>query len=233
MVVEIGPGGGAMTGLLAKKVRKVVTIEIDPALAMNLEAEFRNDPHVMVLTRDILAVDLADLLNQHGAQKCFVFGNLPYYITSPILRHLFRFWALIRGMGLLMQREVAQRLTAEPGTRDYGYLTVSSQIHCQPHIALAVPPGAFSPPPKVHSALVTFMMRPRWPDWTPKHIDEFLAFAKHCFVHKRKNLLNNLGSLYTRDHVERALAATRKPVGVRAEQLSLDDLASIYDILNA
>jgi len=232
LVIEIGPGRGAMTGLLAGRARKVVAIEIDPALAARLESEFASEPRVAIVTQDILAVDIAALLKQHDTSECFVFGNLPYYITSPILHHLFRFRALIRGMGLLMQREVAERVTAKPGSRDYGYLTIATQVHSEPRIALAVPPGAFSPPPKVHSALVTFTLRPQWPEWTEARTGEFLEFAKRCFAQKRKNLLNNLAGLYSRARVEAALATIGQPATVRAEQLSLEHLAAVFQNLN-
>ena len=156
VVFEIGPGRGAMTGLLAERARKVIAIEIDKKLAQALQEEFRHTSRVEIVLGDVLGVDFATLCRREGVAQGFVFGNLPYYITSPILHRLFAQRDSIRAMGLLMQREVAERVTAMPGTRDYGYLTVATQIYAQPRIALAVPPGAFSPAPKVHSALVTF-----------------------------------------------------------------------------
>src|SRR5271169_4985922 len=108
-------------------------------------------------------------------------------------------------MGLLMQREVAERLTAEPGTREYGYLTIATQIYSDPQIALAVPPGAFSPAPKVQSALVTFKMMARFAKWPQAICDQFLEFVKRCFAQKRKNLLNNLPGFYPRRRILEAL----------------------------
>jgi 16S rRNA (adenine1518-N6/adenine1519-N6)-dimethyltransferase len=231
LVIEIGPGRGAMTGLLAERVRKVVGIEIDSALALQLQNRFAQDAGVAILHADVLSVDFAELCRQQRLTECFVFGNIPYYITSPILHHLFAYRNCLRAMGLLVQREVAERLIARPGSRDYGYLTVSTELYSQARLALAVPPGAFSPPPKVQSALVTFQMRPRFPHWTRKECDEFLEFVKRCFAQKRKTLLNNLGAIYAREQVAAALAEAGHAGNLRAEQLSLDQLAAVFKTL--
>ena len=150
--------------------------------------------------------------------KCFVFGNLPYYITSPIIHHLLGFAASIRSMALLVQREVADRLTATPGSRAYGYLTVLTHLYSEPRLALAVPPGAFSPHPKVNSALVVFRMISSYPEkpmagehsllhrgGRPSAIPrsgEVPGFVKRCFAHKRKNLVNNLTGTYAREDLK-------------------------------
>ena len=231
MVIEIGPGRGAMTGLLAQHACKVIAIEIDRALAQGLQEEFRGQPHVQVIPADVLGVDFSALCRQEGIAQAFVFGNLPYYITSPILHHLFAQRESIRSMGLLMQREVAERLVAKPGTRDYGYLTIAAQIGSQPQIALAVPPGAFSPAPKVQSSLVTFQMRAKFDRWSRLTIDEFLEFVKRCFAQKRKNLLNNLGGIYLRSRLLKALEEADKPSSARAEELSLEELAGLFEHL--
>jgi 16S rRNA (adenine1518-N6/adenine1519-N6)-dimethyltransferase len=211
LVIEIGPGRGAMTGLLAGRARKVIAIQI--------------------ILADILRVDFGALCRQEGISEAFVFGNLPYYITSPILHKLFAQRNFIRSMGLLMQREVAERLTAEPGSRDYGYLTVATQIFSQPRIAVRVPPGAFSPAPQVQSALVTFRMNAKFDQWPRDKAGEFLEFVKRCFAQKRKNLLNNLGGVYPRTHLLKALEALGKPASLRAEELSLDAFAAFFEEL--
>ena len=232
VVIEIGPGRGAMTGLLAKRVRKVVAIEVDSSLASQLQKGFAQDARVAILHADVLSVDFTELCRQQHLAECFVFGNLPYYITSPILHHLFAHRDSLRAMGLLVQREVAERLTARPGSRDYGYLTVSTELYSQARLALAVPPGAFSPPPKVQSALVAFQMRPRFPHWTREECDEFLEFVKRCFAQKRKTLLNNLGAIYAREQVAAALAEAGHAGNLRAEQLSLEQLAAVSRLLS-
>jgi len=233
LVIEIGPGRGAMTRLLSERARQVVGIEVDSSLAHRLQEEYAKIPHITILQADVLTVDFAELCRQQGASECWVFGNLPYYITSPILQHLWSYRNCIRAMGLLVQREVAERLTAEPGARDYGYLTVLAQLYSQPRMVLAIPPGAFSPPPKVHSALVAFQMRPRFPDWTEEDGEKFLDFAKRCFAHKRKTLLNNLTGAYSRERIARALASVGKTQNLRAEQLSLEELAMVFKYLKS
>ena len=128
-------------------------------------------------------------------------------------------------------REVAERLTAGPGTRDYGYLTIATQIYSQPQIALAVPPGAFSPAPKVQSALVTFRMKAKFDRWPQATCDKFLEFVKRCFAQKRKNLLNNLRGVYPRSRIVQAFEEVGKPANLRAEQLSLEELAGVFERL--
>lgn len=231
VVIEIGPGRGAMTGLLAKRARRVIAIEIDRQLAQGLQEEFQQEPGVEIITADVLRVDIGALCRKEGVAQAFVFGNLPYYITSPILHHLFAQRNCIRSMGLLMQREVAERLTAVPGTRDYGYLTIAAQIYSRPEITVTVPPGAFSPAPKVQSALVTFQMKAKFDAWPQSTYDKFLEFVKRCFAQKRKNLLNNLGGIYPRTQLLKALEEAGKSTNLRAEQLSLEELAGVFENL--
>ena len=149
-----------MTELLAARAQQVVAIEVDRELARMLQQKFSNKLGIEVLEADILLSDLASLCRRYQREQCFVFGNLPYYITSPIIHHLLDFAGWISGMGLVVQREVAERLSALPGSRPYGYLTVLTQLGTNPRIEFGIPPGAFSPPPKVDSALVTFQMKP-------------------------------------------------------------------------
>jgi 16S rRNA (adenine1518-N6/adenine1519-N6)-dimethyltransferase len=231
VVIEIGPGRGAMTALLAARARKVIAVEVDPALAQQLEEDFRGQASVQIILADVLRIDFAGMCRQEGIAQAFVFGNLPYYITSPILHHLFSQRHSIRSMGLLMQREVAERVTAVPGTRDYGYLTLAAQLYSQPKIALAVPPGAFSPPPQVQSSLLTFRMKAKFDSWPQARYDEFLTFLKRCFAQKRKNLLNNLGGIYPRSRLLEAFEALGKPASVRAEELLPEELAKLFEHL--
>ena len=231
MVIEIGPGRGDMTGLLVGRARKVIAVELDRVLAQKLEEDFSGKSVLRVIGADILNVKLAELCHEEGITQAFVFGNLPYYITSPILHHLFAQRESIRSMALLMQREVADRITAAPGTRDYGYLTVATQLFTQPEIAVAVPPGAFSPPPKVQSSLVTFRMRTKFDAWPERKYDDFLEFVKACFAQKRKTLLNNLGGRYPRTRLTGALESAGKTATSRAEELSVEGLAQLYESL--
>ncbi len=231
LVIEIGPGRGAVTGLLAERAGRVVAIELDSALALRLQKEFAPEQAVRIIQGDILATDLAEICREASARDCVVFGNLPYYITSPILHRLFEFRQSIRSMALLMQREVAKRITAAPGGRDYGYLSVFVQLFSKPEILFIVPPGAFSPPPKVQSALVEFRMTPQFPDWSPEKASTFLDFVKACFAQKRKSLANNLAAIFPRRRVEEAIATLGLAGRVRAEELPVENLAALFTAL--
>lgn len=227
LIVEIGAGRGALTELLAERARHVVAVELDSSLAGELKEKFRRDPRVEILHADVLSTDIAGVCRRAGQNDCLVFGNLPYYITSPILRHLFTFRTSIRGMALLVQREVAERITAMPGTRDYGYLSVLVHLYSQPRLLFSVPPGAFSPPPKVQSALVYFQMSPRFPEWTRPQEEDFLNFVGRCFAQKRKSLMNNLRSFVAPRRAQDAMASLNLPAHIRAEQVSLEVLATL------
>ncbi len=228
LVIEIGAGRGEMTRLLAERARRVVAVELDVRLAETLRLYVQDDPRIEVIHRDILTTDLADLCRSRDAEKCFVFGNLPYYITSPILHRLYSFWKSIRSMALIVQEEVAERLTAVPGTRAYGYLSVATQLHSQSRIVLRIPAGAFSPPPKVTSALVSFEIGPRWSPREIKSEAAFLDFVQRCFAQKRKNLLNNLARSYSRREVEALLGRLEWPPQTRAEELSIELFIDLF-----
>ncbi|MGO9275516.1 MAG: 16S rRNA (adenine(1518)-N(6)/adenine(1519)-N(6))-dimethyltransferase RsmA [Terriglobia bacterium] len=243
LVVEIGPGRGAMTGLLVERAARVVAIELDTALAETLRRQFHGEARLEVIEADILATDIGRLCRERRAEGCFIFGNIPYYITSPIIHHLFGFHASIHGMALLMQREVAARLIARPGRREYGYLTVLARAFSSPRLLLDVPPGAFSPPPQVSSALVGFEM---WShpagalqtlsdagglgpgNWDAGEVERFLRFVQACFAQKRKRLVNNLGRTYGREAVETQLDRVGLAMEVRAEELPVEVLADLF-----
>jgi 16S rRNA (adenine1518-N6/adenine1519-N6)-dimethyltransferase len=231
LVIEIGPGRGAMTSLLAERAHRVVAVEVDPRLAQLLGQQLGSNSKIEVREADILTVDLEAVCHQHQAEKCFVFGNLPYYITSPILHHVFAYVRRIRAMSLLVQREVAARLTAVPGTRDYGYLTVLVNLWSEVEVRLTVPPGAFAPPPKVYSSLVDFTIKPQFPDWSSGRVQSFLEFVKLSFAQKRKTLANNLLRHYERSQVEAAISRCGIASTVRTEELTLRDLAILYEHL--
>jgi 16S rRNA (adenine1518-N6/adenine1519-N6)-dimethyltransferase len=239
LVIEIGAGRGALTELLVERARRVVAVEIDARLAERLKEKLAHEARLEVLHADILSIDISEVCRCHGSAQCFVFGNLPYYITSPIVHHLFGSWASIRAMALLVQREVAERLTASPGRRTYGYLSVLARVYSQPRVALSVPAGAFSPPPKVQSALVRFDRVAAAPGSTaggqgtvsfpPREEEEpFLNFVKRCFVQKRKNLPNNLAVVYSRSRVEQELGRLGLASGSRAEQLTVAQFAELF-----
>jgi 16S rRNA (adenine1518-N6/adenine1519-N6)-dimethyltransferase len=211
LVIEIGPGRGSLTEFLLERADRVVAIEVDPQLAARLRQRF---PQVEVLKADVLETDLS----QWG--PAVVAGNLPYYITSPILERIFALGPLLRRAIVLTQKEVAERLAARPGSRQYGYLTVLANLFTEPELLFQVPPGAFSPPPKVDSAAVRLTPRPPLAGLSDPA--PFLEFASRAFRHKRKTLRNNLEPFYGRQ------AALWPEARLRAEQLSLDQLLELY-----
>jgi 16S rRNA (adenine1518-N6/adenine1519-N6)-dimethyltransferase len=231
LVIEIGPGHGAVTELLASRARCVVAIELDSELVNELRQKFQPSANVEIIHGDILLTDLGEIWRRHKRGRCYIFGNLPYYITSPIIHHVLGFAQQVRAMGLLVQREVADRLVAQPGSRDYGYLTVFTRLYASARIVLQIPPGAFSPPPQVHSAFVRFEMRTGRPMVNSEDEQEFLRFLKQSFAFKRKKLSNCLAPMYSRQRIEGELERLGLPSGIRAEQLSLEQFVAVFSSL--
>ena len=229
--IEIGPGHGEMTQLLVGDNRRIIVIETDPQLAAGLKASRDADPHqwpnLEIVHADVLTTDIGGL----APEKIHVYGNLPYYITSPILHHLFRWAAQIASIHIVIQLEVAERIAAHPNVRAYGYLSALCQYYAQPKIALRIPPGAFRPPPKVKSALVGMNLPGAQANLhiagaaKEKH---FLEFVQTCFSQKRKTLRNNLLAIATDKQIQEALAATALRPDARAEQLTLAQFAALF-----
>ncbi len=224
-VVEIGPGKAAITGLLAERARRLIAIEVDPALAAALGARFGDVPAVEVVCADVLSVDLRALARAPGRSLAVV-GNLPYYITSPILGRLFAYQERIGRAVVMVQREVAQRMAASPGSRDYGLLSVLCQVHAGTELLFTLPPEAFRPPPEVWSAVVRMEFAPRWEELGVAP-EPFRKFLEACFAQKRKTLGNNLRAAgYTAAQACAALAGVGEKA--RAEELSPEELAGVF-----
>src|SRR5215831_16779787 len=213
--IEIGAGHGEMTRHLLVAGGPVSAIELDPALASGLRPLAREFPQLNVVSHDILKTDLAALAS---GRRIRVYGNLPYYITSPILHHLFEFAAIIDEIHLVIQTEVAQRLAAQPGTRDYGYLSVVTQLYARPEFVFEIPREAFQPPPKVTSALVTLRLPGERSKLALRDEQIFLNFVKLSFSQKRKTLVNSLRALGKPEKIRAALASLDLRRDARAEQ---------------
>ncbi|MHB8539857.1 MAG: ribosomal RNA small subunit methyltransferase A [Candidatus Acidiferrales bacterium] len=162
-----------------------------------------------------------------------VYGNLPYYITSPILTHLFRFAGHIDSVHIVTQLEVAQRIVAHPRTRDYGYLSTFCQFYARPELVFRIPPGAFQPPPKVTSALIAMSFPGERANLGIQDDAAFLKFLQTCFAQKRKTLRNNLRDAYAHDAVAKALVAAALTEKSRAEELTLHQFARTFTLLSA
>lgn len=218
-VIEIGPGRGALTRHLLPKVAELHAIEIDPTLVAFLHDHFAAEAKLTVHQMDVLQADLS----QWGPAA--IAGNLPYYITSPIIDQFLQLDALAFPSAVfLIQWEVAERLLAKPHTRDYGYLTVKTQLLCDVQLVCRVPPGAFAPPPKVDSAAVRLV---RKQDAATQPVG-LVAFVGRCFAQKRKTLRNNLKAFYPAKVLESLPEA-----GLRAEQISVAQFVDLYARLSA
>lgn len=222
--LEIGAGHGEMTRLLAATGVPVYAVELDPLLQQRLLDLPGEHPHVQVIAADILKLDLSEIAP--GA-RLRVYGNLPYYITSPILHRLFEFADRIEVIHLVVQLEVALRLAARPGTRAYGYLSVVTQYFSHPEIVLRIPRMAFRPPPKVTSALVTLRLHGERARLDVRDEPRFFDFVKLAFAHKRKTLVNNLRARVSPQLTIEALAEMRLRPDARAEQLSVAQFAEL------
>lgn len=222
-IVEIGPGAGAITEILARRARRLIAIELDPALAAQLRAQF---PTIKVIESDILAVDLSAL--RSGNEKLYIIGNLPYYITSPILLHLFEHGTAIEIAVVMMQREVADRVAAMPGSRDYGLLSATAQLYARAERILSLPPSAFMPPPEVHSTVLRLTMHPRFAELGVQ-TESFLHFLRQSFAQKRKTLAKNLRTAgFNSANLGEALEQSRIASNARAEEIDLERMASLW-----
>ena len=213
LVIEIGPGRGALTEKLLRHSARVVAIEIDPFLAEHLRERFSGENRLRIVAADVLETDLT----RWGRGP--IVGNLPYYITSPILEKV-AVLDVPRAI-FLIQKEVAERLVAQPGQRDYGFLTVAMALRAEVRLRFEVKPAAFHPPPKVDSAVVS--IQPHHRDLGIPDHRAFLEFVGRCFRHKRKTIRNNLAEIYGHERID-----VWPEAGLRAEQISLEQFAAMY-----
>ncbi len=213
-VIEIGPGPGGLTERLLARCDRLVAVELDPTLAAALRARYAAEPRFELVEADVLQTGLS----RWG--RAVVVGNIPYYITSPIVEKTLDMGHLLERSVFLVQKEVADRLAAAPGSRDYGYLSVAVQVRCQVRMLFDVRRGAFRPPPKVASTVV--LLEPRGEPLCAD-VEEFLRFASACFRMKRKTLRNNLAGRFEKARIE-----ALEEAGLRAEQLSVSELVRLF-----
>lgn len=225
-LVEIGPGEGALTLPLLTAARKLTAIELDTDLIPGLQKRAETMGELHIVHADILRVDFTAMAHSHGVEQLRIAGNLPYYISSPILFHCVEHVGAIRDMHFMLQKEVVDRMAAEPGSKVYGRLSVMLQLACRVEPLFEVPPEAFRPPPKVDSAVVRLVpLRPHeLHDAVPAHV---YAVVKAAFGQRRKTLSNALKQLMDSDAIRRADVDPR----ARAETLSPAEfvrLAKVY-----
>jgi 16S rRNA (adenine1518-N6/adenine1519-N6)-dimethyltransferase len=226
-VLEIGPGKGVLTLPLVNSGANVVAIELDRRLAPELEMAFKDRANFRVIEADILAIDPASV----GLNRFALVGNLPYNITTPVMDWLLDYHNAIDRAVLMMQKEVAERVSSPLGRRARSTISVLTSLYYDSEIICGVPPDSFRPPPKVNSAVVRFARHNR-----EYEIDDFVRFEKFvrfCFASKRKNLLNNLNSAYpiARDELEKIITETCGSPKIRAEQLDLDTFVTLSGVI--
>lgn len=239
-VIEIGAGRGALTSLLVPRSGHLVAVELDRVLAAQLRLEYSREPHVEIIEADILTVDIRTMIGNRtgplrdlrpsGPPKAAVVGNLPYYITSDILLRLFAEHAFFDRLVLMLQLEVADRVAASPGTRDYGLLSATANLYGRIEKLFELPPEAFSPPPQVSSGVLRIDIAPRFGEL---EVDEhgFIEFLKLSFAQKRKTLSNNLRAHFNPALLRPALQQAGIEPAARAEAVALDRMAALYRIL--
>lgn len=235
-VLEIGPGIGTLTQYLCENAREVLAVEIDKMLIPILDETLSGYDNVKVLNEDILKVDIAALVKEHNNNKPIkVVANLPYYITTPIIMELFEKHVPLANVTIMIQKEVADRIQAVPGSKDYGALSLAVQYYARPYIAANVPPNCFMPRPKVGSAVInlTPYENPLYPVK-----DEALLFLliRASFNQRRKTLVNGIynfeGLSFSKDKIAEALEAAGLSADIRGEALTLEQFIGIANHLS-
>lgn len=238
-VIEIGPGIGALTEQLAKRAHQVMALEIDDRLIPVLKDTLAPYDNVTIVHQDVLKADLNALIAQNfdGKHNLKIVANLPYYITTPIILHLLDTKIDFEKIVVMMQKEVADRLAATPGNKDYGSLTVAVQYEMDADIAFIVPKTVFIPQPKIDSAIIVLEKKDSQP-YQPADEEFFKKMVKGIFLHRRKSLWNNLQGLYgkdpgTKEKMQVALQKAGIEPGIRAEKLSIAQMVDLADALSA
>ena len=234
MVLEIGPGFGTMTQYLSENAREVVAVEIDKELIPVLNDTLSDYDNVTIINEDILKVDIEKLVQErNGGNSIKVVANLPYYITTPIIMGLLENHVPVDNITVMVQKEVAMRMQAKPGTKDYGALSLAVQYYAKPYIAANVPPNCFIPRPNVGSAVIRLELF----DEPPVNVkDEKMMFSiiRASFNQRRKTLQNSIvngGLPFTKEQISKALDKMELADTIRGEALSLEQFAKLTDIL--
>ena len=235
-VLEIGPGIGTLTQYLAEAAREVVAVEIDSSLIPILEDTLSSYDNVSVINEDVLKVDLKKLAEErNGGKPIKVVANLPYYITTPIIMGLFESHVPLKSLTVMVQKEVALRMQAGPGTKDYGALSLAVQYYADPYLAANVPPNCFMPRPTVGSAVIRLT---RFEETPVKVTDEALLFRliRASFNQRRKTLQNGLVNSpelhFSKEQVAAAIETLGVSPSVRGEALTLEQFAALCNALS-
>ncbi len=234
-VIEIGPGAGALTWELAQIAEKVAAIELDRRLFPVLEETLAGCANVELIEGDVLELDLARLIREKfGGRQVCVCANLPYYITSPVVMRLLESGLPLRSVTVMVQKEAAKRICAQPGSRECGAVSASVWYHSEPRILFQVGRGSFLPPPNVDSAVIRLDLRKQPPVQVGDE-DFFFSLVRDAFSQRRKTAANSIAAAgkFTKNQVEQALAAVGAAENIRAERLSLEQLAALANELES
>ncbi|GAE36558.1 16S rRNA (adenine(1518)-N(6)/adenine(1519)-N(6))-dimethyltransferase RsmA [Halalkalibacter akibai] len=235
-VIEVGPGIGALTEQLAKQAKKVVSYEIDQRLLPVLKDTLSPYDNVTIIHSDVLKANIQEMIEEHfqDVDDIMVVANLPYYVTTPILMKLLEEHLPIRGIVVMIQAEVADRIAAKPGTKDYGALSIAAQYFAQAEKVMTVPATVFVPQPRVDSAVLRLTIREE-PAVQVESEDYFFTVFHACFANRRKTILNNLvhnlGPKEKKSEIEAALEEAEIDPKRRGETLSLAEFAKLSDAL--
>ncbi len=233
-ILEIGPGIGSLTQLMAEASKKVIAVEIDKKLIPVLEDTLSDYDNIRLINEDILKLDLHQLVKEEGITSLKVVANLPYYITTPIIMNLLEQDLPVESITVMIQKEVAERMDAEPGIKSYGSLSIAVQYYSDTEMVAMVPPGCFIPKPKVGSAVIKLTKKQ---NPTIKTKDEKLMFRliRGAFAQRRKTFINSLTNSqsmdYTKDEILMTLEKMNLDPRIRGEKLSIEDFANMTDIL--
>ncbi|WP_078543212.1 16S rRNA (adenine(1518)-N(6)/adenine(1519)-N(6))-dimethyltransferase RsmA [Litchfieldia alkalitelluris] len=235
--IEIGPGIGALTEQLAKRAKKVVAFEIDQRLLPILSDTMSPYPHVEIIHSDILKADVREVLDKKmdNVEDLMVVANLPYYVTTPIIMKLLEEQLPIRGMVVMLQKEVAERISAKPGTKEYGSLSIAVQYYTEAEVVMIVPKTVFVPQPNVDSAVIRLLKRDK-PAVEVKNEEFFFEIVRASFSQRRKTILNNLTSSLQdgkskKEIIEKCLSEANIDPQRRGETLSIAEFGRLSDEL--
>jgi 16S rRNA (adenine1518-N6/adenine1519-N6)-dimethyltransferase len=235
-VIEIGPGEGVLTDLLVNRAKHVLGVELDRVLAAQLRMRYSTRTNVEILESDFVTVEFPSMLGRRPGplhdlrptkpETVDIAGNIPYYVTSDIVLRILDLHRSVERAVIMVQREVADRISAAPGSRDYGLLSATAQLYARVENLFTVPPEAFNPPPEVHSTVLRLTMAPRIEEL---QIEEgpFIRLLKLAFGQKRKTLANNLKGTYSDASIKAGLKAAGLRSDVRAEAVPLDKMATL------
>ncbi|CAI9389756.1 MULTISPECIES: 16S rRNA (adenine(1518)-N(6)/adenine(1519)-N(6))-dimethyltransferase RsmA [Bacillaceae] len=235
--IEVGPGIGALTEQLAKRSKKVVAYEIDQRLLPILNETLEPYPHAKIIHQDILKANVKEMLETefNDIRDIMLVANLPYYVTTPIIMKILEEKLPLRGIVVMLQKEVAERISAKPGTKEYGSLSIAIQYYTKPEVVMIVPKTVFVPQPNVDSAVIRLTIR-KTPSVSVKNEDFFFQITRASFAQRRKTILNNLSSQLEGGKEKKGeIIAALEQAGIepsrRGESLSIEEFAKLSDVL--